>query len=73
MEQNLNSPQIGMTMSHPSLLKEGQFLILVNGNIQTVDGNFTMITNDSSNILATRFKDGYKVIGTNVEIGRAHV
>ena len=66
MEQNLNSPQIGMTMSHPSLLKEGQFLILVNGNIQTVDGNFTMITNDSSNILATRFKDGYKVIGTNV-------
>ena len=66
MEQNLNSPQIGMTMSHPSLLKEGQFLILVNGNIQTVDGNFTMITNDNSNILATRFKDGYKVIGTNV-------
>ena len=54
MEQNLNSPQIGMTMSHPSLLKEGQFLILVNGNIQTVDGNFTMITNDNSNILATR-------------------
>ena len=40
MEQNLNQPSIGMTMSHPSLLKEGQFLILVNGNIQTVDGNF---------------------------------
>lgn len=65
-EYNLNSPQIGMNFSHPSLLKEGQFLILVNGNIQTVDGNFAMITNDSSNLLATRFKEGFKVIGTNV-------
>jgi len=66
MEYNLNAPQIGMSMSPPSLLKEGQFLILVNGNIQAVDGNFAMITNDSSNLLATRFKEGFKVIGTNV-------
>ena len=66
MEQNINQPQIGMSMSPPSLLKEGQFLILVNGNIQAVDGNFAMITNDNSNLLATRFKEGFKVIGTNV-------
>jgi hypothetical protein len=66
MEYNVNSPQIGMSMTPPSLLKEGQFLILVNGNIQAVDGNFAMITNDSSNLLGTRFKEGFKVIGTNV-------
>ena len=66
MEYNVNSPQVGMSMTPPSLLKEGQFLILVNGNIQAVDGNFAMITNDSSNLLGTRFKEGFKVIGTNV-------
>lgn len=66
MEYNVNSPQVGMSMTPPSLLKEGQFLILINGNIQAVDGNFAMITNDSSNLLGTRFKEGFKVIGTNV-------
>lgn len=66
MESRLNAPQIGMIFSHPSLIKGGQFLLLVNGNIQAVDGNFAMITNDHSNLLATKFKEGFKVIGTNV-------
>ena len=66
MDQNINAPSAGMIMSNPSLIKEGQFLLLVNGNIQSVDGNFAMIANDQSNLLGTRFKQGYKVIGTNV-------
>src|SRR6187402_145117 len=65
-EQNLNNPQLGMSFLHPSLLKEGQFSLLVNGNIQSFSGNFLFATNDSSNILATRFKDGFKVIGYNI-------
>lgn len=64
MEQNINIPQTGMTFTHPSMIKEGQFLLLLNGNIQNVSGDFALISNDNSNILGTKFKEGYKVIGT---------
>jgi hypothetical protein len=66
MEQNLNQPQVGMSMKNPSLLKEGEFPLAVNGILQSVNGNFAMLSNDHSNILATKFKEGYKVIGTNL-------
>lgn len=65
MEQNVNQPQVGMSMKNPSLLKEGEFPLAVNGILQSVNGNFAMISNDHSNILATKFKDGFKVIGVN--------
>jgi len=66
MEQNINQPQVGMSMKNPSLLKEGEFPLAVNANLQSVNGNFALISNDHSNILATKFKDGYKVIGTGL-------
>ena len=66
MEQNLSPLQIGMKFKNPSSLKEGEFSLLLNGRIQTVSGNILMVSNDSSNLLATRFKEGFKVIGTYI-------
>jgi len=66
MEQNQSQPQVGMSMRNPSLLKESEFSLAVNANLQSVSGNFALINNDQSNILATKFKEGFKVIGTNL-------
>lgn len=63
MDKHVNLPQIGMVMKNPSLLKEGEYPLAVNSVIQSVNGNFALINNENSNILATNFKDGYKVIG----------
>ena len=65
-EFNINVPQSGINFANASTLKEGQFSLILNGILQSVDGNFLMASNDHSNILLTRFKDGYKVIGTFV-------
>lgn len=64
MEQIPNIPRLGMQFTNPSLIKKGTYRILVNGNIQNYSGDFALISNDPSNILATKFKEGYKVIGT---------
>lgn len=66
MELNVNQPQVGMSMKNPSLIKEGEFPLSVNANLQSVNGNFALISNDHSNILGSKFKEGYKVIGTNL-------
>lgn len=66
MEQNLNQPQVGMSMKNPSLLKEGEYPLAVNAILQSANGNFAMLSNDHSNILASKFKEGFKVIGTNL-------
>lgn len=61
---NLNIPRTGMNLGyHPSDLKEDEFSLLVNGNIQSVNGDFLKVTNEHSNILCSKFKEGYKVIG----------
>ncbi len=65
-EQNINLLQSGMVFTNPSTVKDGQYLLLVNGVIQTVNGNFLFATNEPSNLLATKFKEGCKVIGTSV-------
>lgn len=66
MEQNINVPQIGMSMKHPSQIKEGEFSLLLNGLVQNVSGDFMLISNEQSNILGSKFKEGFKVLGTNV-------
>lgn len=66
-EQNLNPGiSVGLSFKHPSLLKEGEYSLLVNGGISGVSGNQLLITNEQSNILATKFKEGFRVIGTNL-------
>jgi hypothetical protein len=65
IEKNISTPKIGMSFSDPSTLKEGQFSILLNGSITNAD-SFLILSNEQSNLLYTRFKEGYKVIGTNI-------
>ena len=64
-EKNISTPKIGMSFSDPSTLKEGQFSILLNGSVTNAD-SFLILSNEQSNLLYTRFKEGYKVIGTNI-------
>ena len=63
VEQNINDSLLGMSFLHPSLLKDGYYSLLVNGNIGSILGDFQRLTNEPSNILCSMFKDGYKVIG----------
>jgi len=62
VSNNLNIPKSGMKMVSPSELKEMEFSLLVNGNLQSVSNTFSRVTNELSNILCTRFKPGFKVI-----------
>ena len=64
-ENTLNNPKLGMQLSkHASQLSEGEYSVLLNGHISAVDGSILTITNEPSNLLCSRFKEGFKVIGT---------
>jgi len=61
---NNNIPKIGMKLSKPLYSLEGaEFSLLLNGEIQSVDNDFLVVSNSTSNLLCSRFKPGYKVIG----------
>ena len=62
MDNKTNTPKSGMKFVSPSELKETEFSLLVNGNIQSVSNTFSRVTNELSNILCTRFKPGFKVV-----------
>lgn len=60
----VSTPNIGMKLSkHQSQLEGNEFSLLVNGNIQSANGDVYIISNEQSNILCSKFKPGYKVIG----------
>lgn len=63
MDVSINKPQIGMKFVHPSLLKDGEYSLLVNGNISSFGNTFMIISNEPSNLLCKRFAEGFKVIG----------
>lgn len=47
----------------PYQLQDGEYSFSLNSNIQNESGNVLNITNEHSNILASKFVDGYKVVG----------
>ena len=62
-------PKIGMDKdSHPSQLKDGQYTHAKNSNIENESGNSLNIKNEKSNILATKFKEGFVVINQTNDI-----
>ena len=62
--ENLNIPQKGMnTDTHPSQLGESDYIFALNSTIEDYTGSFTMMGNEPSNILCSRFKEGYKIAG----------
>ena len=52
---------------HPSTMQETEYSYMRNGNIEESSGNVMMLQNEPSTLLATRFKEGYKVIGVKAD------
>ncbi len=60
----INIPSVGMKLSKAqSQLNSGEFSLALNANIITPVGNILQITNESSSLLCSEFKEGYKEIG----------
>jgi hypothetical protein len=64
LDQNI--PTQGMSNDHPMNLKDSQYPLMVNGNIQTDIAGPITLTNEHSNIscLQEKFDVGYKLIGS---------
>ena len=59
-----NIPVSGMSDAHPMNIKENQYPLMLNGNIQTDVTAGVTLTNEHSNILCNNFPTGCIVIGT---------
>lgn len=68
--ENINIPTKGMdTDNHPSRLSESSYIYALNTALEDFSGNgFPMLQNEPSNLLCTKFKDGYKVVGFKTSI-----
>lgn len=66
---NINTPFVGMNRETFSHLQtdEKSFTFQKNGNLET-DGETIALTNEHSNLLCSRFRPDFKVIGTKVDI-----
>lgn len=61
---NISSPKIGMNKSSSQYLLESSFYThMLNGQTFDESGNKITISNEHSNVLANKFKEGFKVIG----------
>lgn len=66
---NLSSVKSGMQKdTHPSQLKESEYTHAYNANIENESGNSLNLTNEKSNILASKFIQGFRVIGFENDI-----
>lgn len=62
-KQNISIGKIGMDSdTHPSGLTETQYSYAKNMNLENESGNSLNASSEHSNILATKFKNGFKVI-----------
>lgn len=59
------TPKLGMDFSNPSTLKNNSYSLMVNGSIESVNGDVFFLSNEASNLLCSRLK-GYKVVGTSI-------
>ena len=67
--RNVSLAKLGMNrdMSSDSLQNQ-MYTIALNMNIENESGNLLKLKSEHSNILASKFKDGYKVIGYETDI-----
>lgn len=66
---NISLAKVGMEKdTHPSQLNESQYTHALNANVETETGNSLNITNEKSNLLITRYKPGFVVIGFENDI-----
>lgn len=68
-QKSISAPRLGMNRSTSSLfLKEGEYSFQLNGNSYDESGEKYSLTDEHSNVLAVKFKEGFKFIG-----GKNHV
>ena len=61
---NIALAKVGMDKdTHPSQLDEKEYTHAFNANVETESGNTLNITNEKSNMLITRYKPGFVLIG----------
>lgn len=53
---------------HPSQLQQQEYVSARNVNLSNESGNFINISNEHSNILSSKFKSGYRVVGFKNDI-----
>ena len=71
MEKKLNPAfaKVGMDKdTHPTMLDESKYTHAKNANVENESGSFLSLTTEQSNILASKFKEGFKVIHANNDI-----
>lgn len=67
-QKEISVPKKGMNRStSPFSLNEGEYSFAKNANLSNEYGEELNITNEHSNILATKFKEGFKVIGLKAD------
>lgn len=66
---NMNAPKKGMNRDIDlSEQQPNEYSIAINANIESADGETFILSNEQSNILATRFKGGFKFLGGKNDI-----
>lgn len=69
-----NTPIVGLNKdSHPSRVEQGEYFHANNTNISTKDGMEFFLTSEPSNLLVTRIKEGYKVLGFEANYNKGYI
>ena len=68
-KQSVSVPRVGMKRdTHISQLQQTDYVFLMNGSVESEDGNSLNISNEPSNTLSVNFPSGYKVIGFKKDV-----
>jgi len=71
MPEEINQLKLGMQLGKfPQEMSPNDYSLMLNGNIQSKDGSVIRVVNEPSNLLCSRFKTDFRVVGTipiNVE------
>lgn len=66
--KSLNVPKKGMSRKNPLELENTEYSFAMNANLENSSEDFFSLSNEQSNLLATRYKPGFKFIGGRVDI-----
>ena len=68
-QQSINNLKVGMSRSRSiNLLEENAYTFMKNGQSVDESGNKLTLSNEHSNILASKYKDGFVVLGFGTDI-----
>jgi len=69
IDRQIGAPKQGMNKDvHPASLDEKTYTHALNANYEGQDGDIVNLQNEESNILCSKFKPGFKVVGHQIDI-----